>query len=1008
MITDSMTRRNPYIIGRPIDEQESLFGRENIFQFIENNLKLGVKVLFLYGQRRIGLSSIIRNIPKYVASEEFVFVTFDLQEYSREPLSSLLHNLIRDIITDLNIDTHNITLPSISELETEPEIFCRQFLPQVYELLEEKKLVLLLNKADLLDSEINQAWLEKICSHFYFFIQRQEKLFLIFFLREQLADKSYLLSLFQNAPYQEVGLLDEKSAKQLITKPAEGVLKYDDSAVIAILQLSAGHPYFTQVICFTLFVQARIENNWKITCADVEAIVDKAMESAEAGLVWLWDGISILERVILSAVAQAQRIAFEKQQPFPEEALTLLKERGVIETNDLIHSEKKLAENNFLNETQRRVKIELFRRWLLLQHPLHKQILELEKLEQEKISLLYEEASKLHQEGKIHDAIEVYEQVLQLNPNHFSTLSPLAKANLEIENFNKALELYERAYKVDSIRHQEGYLRALEIYGNHLSRQENFDLAKKQFEKVLEIEPERIVTQQRLREIHLGSKTKGILLWRIAAAVGIFTIAGIGFYKWVTPCSVEQQKVNGIFCVSDIVQENNTTNNISPRNNTTNNISPGNNTTNNISRGDNITNNISWGDRTLFPTTGNPYRDQGIKAFKQGNYQQAVNYFAQAVKYNRNDPEVLIYYNNALARQKGSPFTLAVVVPVQGTQNIAKEILRGVAFAQNQFNNVKSGLNSHLLEIVIANDANNPEQAKKIAQQLVDNKSVLAVIGHYSSEATKAALNEYQKASEPLAIISPTSLSTFLQGNIFFRTVPSNAKVSQKLAGYIWNQLSLKKVVVFYNHDSLFSNNLREQFTKKFEQLGGQVVENIDLTDRKLNVDQKLNESVSQQYQAQAALLLSDVQYTSMALEIVRTKANSKNPKVQSLQLLGNSTLYNDRTLTESGNAIEGLIVSVPWFREAPQSKNFAQKAAQQWGGQISWRTATSYDATQALIQALSSNPSRATVLQRLRKVNLSPQQTSGNTIQFTPQGERQIKPILVQIKNGQFKILPD
>ncbi|NMG22934.1 ABC transporter substrate-binding protein [Brasilonema bromeliae] len=59
--------------------------------------------------------------------------------------------------------------------------------------------------------------------------------------------------------------------------------------------------------------------------------------------------------------------------------------------------------------------------------------------------------------------------------------------------------------------------------------------------------------------------------------------------------------------------------------------------------------------------------------------------------------------------------------------------------------------------------------------------------------------------------------------------------------------------------------------------------------------------------------------------------------------------------MKEGGNAIEGLIVSVPWFREAPQSKNFAQKAAQQWGGKISWRTATSYDATQALIQALSS-----------------------------------------------------
>ncbi len=127
---------------------------------------------------------------------------------------------------------------------------------------------------------------------------------------------------------------------------------------------------------------------------------------------------------------------------------------------------------------------------------------------------------------------------------------------------------------------------------------------------------------------------------------------------------------------------------------------------------------------------------------------------------------------------------------------------------------------------------------------------------------------------------------------------------------------------------------------------------------------------------------------------------------MQSLQLLGGSTLYNDRTLREGGNAIEGLILSIPWFWEVPQSKNFTQKAAQQWGGKISWRTATSYDATQALIQALSSNPSRTTVLQKLRQVNLSPQQTSGNKIQFSSEGEIQMEPILIKIEGGQFKIL--
>ncbi|NJR73878.1 MAG: tetratricopeptide repeat protein, partial [Scytonema sp. CRU_2_7] len=707
MMTDLIARRNPYIIGRPIDEQELLFGRENIFQFIEDNLKLGVKVVFLYGQRRIGLSSVIRNIPKSVAPEEFVFVTFDIQEHSQKTFSSLLHSLSIDIIAYLNLDKYNITLPLASELEAEPEIFYCQFLLQVYERLGGKKIVFLLKEVESLEYKDTHSDIKKICCYLQSIIQQQEKLFIIFFIRGQLVDKSYLLSLFQNAPYQEVGLLDENSAKQLIIKPAEGLLQYDEDTVTAILELSAGHPYFTQVICFSLFVEAKIENNWKVTRADVEAIVNKAIESAEAGLAWLWDGISIPERVVLSAVAEAQKIAFEEKQSFPEEPLTLLKERGIIETDDLIQSGKKLAEKNFFDETQRRLKIELVRRWLVQRHPLHKQILELEILEKENVYLLSEEASQLHQEGKNYDAIELYEQVLQLNPNHFRTLSPLAEAYLEIENFDKALQLYERAYKVDTVRHQEGYLHALETYGNKLIEQGDFDLAKEQFEKVLQIEPERILTQQKQRETNraylLRQRTP---LGAIAAVAGIlaFTIVGgIGFYKWSTPCPPGQQKVNGIFCVAE-------------------------------------SNNISRGDRTLFPTIPNQYRDQGIEAFKQGNYKQAVNLFAQAMREDRSDPEVLIYYNNARARRKASPFTFAVVVPIQSKQDIAKEILRGVAIAQNHFN-VKGGLNGQLLEIVIANDANNIEQVKQVAQQFVDNKSVLAVIGHYTSEATRAALD---------------------------------------------------------------------------------------------------------------------------------------------------------------------------------------------------------------------------------------------------------------------------
>jgi hypothetical protein len=76
------------------------------------------------------------------------------------------------------------------------------------------------------------------------------------------------------------------------------------------------------------------------------------------------------------------------------------------------------------------------------------------------------------------------------------------------------------------------------------------------------------------------------------------------------------------------------------------------------------------------------------------------------------------------------------------------------------------------------------------------------------------------------------------------------------------------------------------------------------------------------------------------------------------------------------------------------------------WGGPVSWRTATSFDATQAFIKALSPNPNRSSVLQGLQEVNLSSKDTSGDVLKFTSQGEREGQPILVKVEKGEFKLL--
>ncbi|NEQ88207.1 MAG: ABC transporter substrate-binding protein, partial [Moorea sp. SIO2I5] len=259
-----------------------------------------------------------------------------------------------------------------------------------------------------------------------------------------------------------------------------------------------------------------------------------------------------------------------------------------------------------------------------------------------------------------------------------------------------------------------------------------------------------------------------------------------------------------------------------------------------------------------------------------------------------------------------------------------------------------------------------------------------------------------------VAIISSTSTGTDLtsvdvKNNVFFRTVPLNRALARKLAQHVKTQASLDKAVIFYDADSVYSKSFKKDFKTHFEDLGGEVVRDIKLNDSNLNITEKLK-NLSQD-QVKAVMLFPSVEYRVMTPQIAKANANLDQ---QRLRLFGGDTLNNYRTLQEGGQAVEGLTMVVPWFREAPDAQDFSQAASQLWRGEVNWRTATSFDATQAFIQALFQDADREIILKRLRNINLVASDTSGLGLKFTDQGERESEPVLVEVVNGGFKLVSE
>jgi ABC-type branched-subunit amino acid transport system substrate-binding protein len=314
---------------------------------------------------------------------------------------------------------------------------------------------------------------------------------------------------------------------------------------------------------------------------------------------------------------------------------------------------------------------------------------------------------------------------------------------------------------------------------------------------------------------------------------------------------------------------------------------------------------------------------------------------------------------------------------------VAKEILRGVADAQHEFNS-QGGYKGRLLEIIIANDENAKTLVKTVAKHLANQKDILGVLGHQASESAGAALESYEKSK--LALVSGTSSSSKLNHEDFpnfFRTISSTKSAAEIYTQYITEYLSLKKIAIFYAEGSLYSGTLRDDIEKAFQGEKKRIclgdVKNPDSKDCQLDIPRQLALLRKDNYKA--AFLISSVKTNSVALAIARY--NLQLPKESRLHLIGAMALSETATVEKGGEAVEGMTIVSPC---TPSSAYMTDSAKRWQQKKIQWRTATTYDAAQALIAAIKKsgdNPTREKVLKNLPFVSLSPQETSGVAVNW-------------------------
>lgn len=311
-----------------IENENELIGRQeilnNLFNGLDKNRK--VKSYYIHGQKRIGKTSIAKVLKERLDKnkEKFLVLYIEGGEYvDGEDFRNTINNLGTKIckqikranpkLSHLNIPIFNGSLQPLVD-----------FLDDVTCILEDLKIVFMLDEFDEISSnlykrnEIGNAFFLTIRSisnkpNYSFILIGGEKIkFIISIQGEQLNKfESYRVDYFDKEHWSEF--------KDLVKKPVENYLDITDEAINVLYEITAGNPYFTNIICETMMKIAIEKRDSFITDVEMDEAINKSVETAEAEIfAHFWeDGIkedndkeeeiSYKRRKILLALAELEK-----------------------------------------------------------------------------------------------------------------------------------------------------------------------------------------------------------------------------------------------------------------------------------------------------------------------------------------------------------------------------------------------------------------------------------------------------------------------------------------------------------------------------------------------------------------------------------------------------------------------------------------------------------------------------------------------------------------------------
>ena len=391
---------NPYVAGPPLRERRNFFGRRELLNTLKQSLVVGsgARSIVIQGARRTGKTSLLYWIRDGELGADIVPVYFDMQSVAGMPIGSFVTRLaaLLEAVRPAAAGGAGGTddggplaaigerlSPAGSDGPPRPAAECRppgpltaaDFSPlrrAMCSLLQragDRAVVMLFDEYEVLQDFIQDGSLARQLQSI---LEEQPRLFFVFAGAQKigtLKGKDFQI-LLDGAQHMKVSFLTPADTRSLIVDSSEGALSFPDDVVARIQSLTAGHPFYTQALCQSLFNIVQAEDRAVVSMADVERSVSQFVENPAPHLVLGWNALGLNEKVALAALAPLQHTspgwttpaaitAYLRREKYPirlasadvQEALSTLREQD--------WTTKRGGQREF------QVTMDLVRRWLV-------------------------------------------------------------------------------------------------------------------------------------------------------------------------------------------------------------------------------------------------------------------------------------------------------------------------------------------------------------------------------------------------------------------------------------------------------------------------------------------------------------------------------------------------------------------------------------------------------------------------------------------------------------------